>query len=98
VFAKSEYFLLKAEDVQIDNVDSDNLGVSRGQPAASGGARNTSPSCVSDVTRRSDKIAKAMIIPSLNASRGSHDSIITTAAHAANPDSATPTDVQQGCA
>jgi hypothetical protein len=28
--AKSEHFLLKPQDVQIDNVDSDNLGASRG--------------------------------------------------------------------
>jgi hypothetical protein len=61
--AKSEYFLLKVEDVHIESVNSDNLGASGGEPSASGGARNTSPRCVSDVTRRSDEIAEAMIIP-----------------------------------
>ena len=95
-FAKGEDFLLKATDIHIDNVDRDNLGPSRGHPAASGGARNTSPSCVSDVTRRPDQIAKSMIIPLLNASCGNHDTIITATIHRANSDIATPTHVQQG--
>ena len=48
--AKSEYFLLKVEDVHIEDVNSDNLGASRCEPASSGGARNTSPFRVPDVT------------------------------------------------
>lgn len=75
--AKSEYLLLKVEDVHIDNIKSDNLGASRGEPAAGGGMRNTSPTCVSDVTGRSDKIVKAMIIAAQDSSRGSLDSIMT---------------------
>ncbi len=50
--AKSEYFLLKFEDVHIENVNSDNFGAIRCEPAVSSGARNTSPFCVSDVTRQ----------------------------------------------
>jgi hypothetical protein len=34
--SKREHLLLKAEDVQIDDVDRDKLGASRGQPAARG--------------------------------------------------------------
>ena len=88
---KSKHFLLKAEDVQIDDVYSYNLGTRGGQPTASGGARNTSPSCVPDVTRRLDKIAKSMIIPLLHASSVNHDSIITAVAHTANAGGTTPT-------
>ena len=94
-FAKGKHFLLEAEDVQIDNVNRNQLGARRGQPAARGGARNTSPSCVPDLARRSDKIAEAMVVPSLNARRGNHDSIITTVVHVANFDSATPMHVHQ---
>jgi hypothetical protein len=42
--------LLKVEDVHIEDINCDNLGASSGEPAASGGARNTSPFRVSDVT------------------------------------------------
>ncbi len=90
-FAKSQYFLLEADDVHIDNVKSDNLRRRRGEPTASRGPGNTLPSCVSDVTRRSDKIAKAMIVASLNSSRGSHDSIMTVTAPAATPSRAEKT-------
>ena len=83
--AKSEHFLLKAEDVQIENVDRDKVGTSRGDPAASGGAGDTSSGRVSDLACRSDKVAKAMIISPLKASRVNHDSIIATVAHGANP-------------
>ena len=48
--AKSKYFLLKVEEVHIEDVNSDNFGASRGEPAASSGARNTSPFRVSNVT------------------------------------------------
>ena len=36
--------------------------------------------CVFDITGRSDEFTKAMVISALNARRGSHHSIITTAA------------------
>ncbi len=48
--AKGEYFLLKVEDVHIEDVNRDNFGASRCEPAASGGARDTSPFRVPDVT------------------------------------------------
>ena len=83
--AQSEHFLLKAEDVQIKNVDRDEVGTSRGDPASRGGTRNTSPSRVFDISCRSDKIAKSMVVALLKASRVNHDSIIATVAHAANP-------------
>ncbi len=89
--AKSEHFLLKVDNIHIDNVKRDNLGASRGEPAASGGARNTSPSCMSDVSRRSDEIAKTMIIAAQNSSRGRHDSIITAVAPTATRDKANTT-------
>ncbi len=50
MLAKGEHFLLKVETTHIDNVNGDDLGASRGEPAASGGARNTSPFRVPDVT------------------------------------------------
>jgi hypothetical protein len=84
--AKIEDFLLKSEEVHFEDVNGDNVGASRGEPAASRGARNTSPSCVSDVTRRSDKIAEAMIVSAQESNRGSHDSIITAIASTATPD------------
>jgi hypothetical protein len=77
--------LLEIEDVHIEDVNSDNFGVSRGEPAASGGARDTSPFCVSDVTRRSDKLAEAMIISAQSSVRGAHYSIMTSVAVAATP-------------
>ncbi|MAE67260.1 MAG: hypothetical protein CMJ18_23610 [Phycisphaeraceae bacterium] len=92
--AKREHFLLKAADVQINNVDRDNLDARRGQPAASGGARNPSPSRVSDVTDRSDKIAKSMVISLLNESRGRHAAMIATTVGTENADCATPTQVR----
>ncbi len=39
---KGESFLLKVDKIHIDNVDGDDLGASRSEPAESGGARNTS--------------------------------------------------------
>ena len=90
-FSKFEDFFLRHEHVHVDDIDGDNLGASRSQPAASREARNTSPNCVSNVARRSDKIAEAMIIPTLNSSRASHDAIITTAARVTTPDRANPT-------
>ncbi len=53
--------------------------------------RNTSPSRVSDVARRSDKIAKSSVISLLNASRGRHPAMIATTVGTANADCATPT-------
>ncbi len=66
--SKSEYFLLKAEDVHIEDVNSDNLGASRCEPASSRGAWNTSPFRVSDVTCGSDKIAEPMVISAQSSS------------------------------
>jgi hypothetical protein len=51
---------------------------------------------VSDVTRRSDKIAKAMIIAAQHSSRGSHDSIMTAVAPAATPDGANKAELDLG--
>ena len=93
--AQSEHFLLKAEDVQIDNVGRDNLGTSRFPPSPRGGVRNTSPSRVSDVTGRSDKITKSMVISLLNASFGNHAAMIATAVDTANAVRVTLAHVQQ---
>ena len=66
---KSESFLPKIDNIHVDNVNGDNFGASRGEPAASSGASNASPSCVSDVSCRSDKIAEPMVIPAQSTSR-----------------------------
>ena len=82
--AKHEHFLLKPKDVHVDNVEGDDLGAIRGEPAVRRGAGDPSSGCVLDVSRRLDQFAKAMIIRALLASHGCHDSIISTTAAAAN--------------
>ena len=82
--SKRQYFLLQVMGIPINHVKRDNLSTRRGHPTASGGPWNASPSGVADVTRRSDKIAKSMIISLLCTSGGNHAHIITTEVHAAN--------------
>ena len=82
--SKRQYFLLQVMGIPINHVDRYNLGTRRGHPAARGGARNAPLSRMSNVTRRSDKITKPMIISLLCTSGGNHANIITTEVHAAN--------------
>jgi hypothetical protein len=60
---------LEDEDVHIENVNSEDLSMSRFEPAASGGARNTLPFRVRGVTGGSDKITKPMVISAQSSNR-----------------------------
>ena len=82
--SQSEQFLLKTENVNFADVDSNDLGASRFEPAVGCGARNTSLECVSNVAGRSDEFTEAMVISALNTSRSNHDSIIVTAPYRSN--------------
>jgi hypothetical protein len=76
--------LLEPEEIPIDDVYCDDFGVRRVQPAACGGARNATSSCLSNVASRTDEIPQAMVVSVSNARRGIHGSIITTTMRCAN--------------
>lgn len=80
---KSEHLTLQVTKACINDVQSDDLGGSRGEPAACCRAWNASSRRVSNDSGRSDQIAEAMIVPAKSSSRGSHDSINRAAANVA---------------
>ena len=93
---EGQNYPLEVGEVHSDDVQRNNLGSSRRGRAAGSGPTNAKPRCMSDVTRRPDKIAEAMIICTPNSSRECHDSIITAIAPDAIPRRANRTSVQQG--
>jgi hypothetical protein len=71
--------------IAIDDVHRDDFALSRGQPAARGGARNASSGCLENVAAGSDEIAQAMVVAASTTRGGIHESIIATPVRRANP-------------
>jgi hypothetical protein len=81
--AQPKDFLLQPKGFHVEDIDGNDCGVWRGQPATRGRAWDASLHGAIDIACRPDKIPKAVIVTALRASCGRQASIIVTVARRA---------------